>query len=83
MRDSAVTAKGQTTLPLEVRKALGLVAGDRVRYVILDGEVRIVKAHSVRDLRGMLARSGRKPVSLEEMEDAISDGATEAGDQVK
>lgn len=80
MRDSTVTIKGQTTLPREVRAALGLVAGDRVRYVILDGEVRIVKAHSVRDLRGMLARPGRKTVSLEEMEDAISGGATEAGD---
>jgi hypothetical protein len=46
----------------------------------MDGEVRIVKAHSVRDLRGMLARPGQKSVSLEEMEDAISGGATEAGD---
>lgn len=80
MRDSTVTIKGQTTLPSEVRAALGLVAGDRVRYVIMDGEVRIVKAHSVRDLRGMLARPGQKSVSLEEMEDAISGGATEAGD---
>jgi hypothetical protein len=54
-----------------------------VRYFILDGEVRLVKAHSVRDLRGMLARPNRKTVSLGEMEDAISEGATEVGDQGK
>ena len=81
MRGSRVTAKGQTTLPREVRAALGLAAGDRVRYVILDGEVRIVKAHSVRDLRGLLARPDQRVVSLEEMEEAIAGGAAEAGDR--
>ena len=79
MRGSRVTAKGQTTLPREVRAALGLAAGDRVRYVILDGEVRIVKAHSASDLRGLLARPDLRIGSLEEMEEAIAGGAAEAG----
>ena len=43
MVESAVTSKGQTTLPKAVREALGIGPGDRVRYVILDnGEVRIL-----------------------------------------
>lgn len=79
MQESTVTVKGQTTLPRDVRAALGLASGDRVRYVILDGEVRIVKARSVKDLRGALARSGQKPVSLDAMDEAIADGATESG----
>jgi len=79
MQESTVTVKGQTTLPKDVRAALGLASGDRVRYVILDGEVRIVKARSVKDLQGALARAGQKPVSLDAMEDAIADGATGSG----
>ena len=79
MQESTVTVKGQTTLPRDVRSALGLSSGDRVRYVILDGEVRILKARSVKDLRGALARSGQRPVSLDEMDAAIGAAASERG----
>jgi AbrB family looped-hinge helix DNA binding protein len=80
MQESKVTVKGQTTLPRDVRAALDLASGDRVRYVILDGEVRILKARPVRELRGMLARPGQTPVSLEAMEEAIAKAATESAD---
>ncbi len=33
MIESAVTARGQTTLPKRVRKSLGLESGDRIRYL--------------------------------------------------
>jgi antitoxin PrlF len=75
MRESTVTIKGQTTLPRDVRSALGLMSGDRVRYVILDGEVRIVKACSVKDLKGLLVRPDRAPVSLDAMDEAVADAA--------
>ncbi|EDM72265.1 transcriptional regulator, AbrB family protein [Roseobacter sp. AzwK-3b] len=80
MHESTVTVKGQTTLPKDVRVALGLTSGDKVRYLILDGEVRILKARSVKELRGILSRSDQKPVSLEEMDEAISAGATDSMD---
>lgn len=80
MQESTVTIKGQTTLPRDVRHALGLASGDKVRYVILDGEVRLLKSRPVNDLAGILARPGRKPVSLEEMEDAIAAGAGDDAD---
>ena len=83
MQESTVTIKGQTTLPRDVRAALGLASGDKVRYVILDGEVRILKARSVRDLRGLLARPDQKPVSLEAMEEAIASGAMESADPAR
>ena len=79
MQESTVTVKGQTTLPRDVRAALGVTSGDRVRYVILDDEVRILKARSVKELRGALARAGQKPVSLDAMDEAIADGAGESG----
>jgi antitoxin PrlF len=80
MQESTVTVKGQTTLPKDVRAALGLTSGDKVRYVILDGEVRILKARSVKELRGLLAKPDQKPVSLEAMDEAIAAGATDSVD---
>ena len=77
MRESTVTAKGQTTLPRDVRAALGLRAGDRVRYVILEGEVRLFRTRPVRELKGLLAQPDRAPVPLEAMDEAIARAAAE------
>ena len=77
MIESAVTSKGQTTLPKPVRKSLNLEPGDRVRYIISEGGVRLLKARSVMELEGMLKRAGQKPISLAEMERAIEKGALE------
>jgi AbrB family looped-hinge helix DNA binding protein len=80
MQESTVTTRGQTTLPRDVRTALELGPGDRVRYVILDGEVRLLKARPVAELAGFLARPGREAVGLEEMDEAIAAGAAEGTD---
>ena len=78
MQESTVTVKGQTTLPREVREALGLKPGDRIRYLVLDdGQVRILKPRSVMSLAGMLHRDGQQPVTLEAMDAAIARGAQE------
>lgn len=53
MQESTVTVKGQTTLPRDVRVALGLSPGDKLRYLVLDGgEVRIMRSRPVRELAG-------------------------------
>ena len=77
MRESTVTIKGQTTLPKDVRKLLGVQPGDKLRYILLDGEVRILKARSVLELEGVLKRPGQKPVTLDEMDEAIAAGAVD------
>jgi len=77
MIESAVTAKGQTTLPKPVRRALGIEPGDRVRYVIFDNnEVRLLPVRPISRLFGTLKYDG-PPVSLEDMERAIADGAND------
>ncbi len=76
MIESRITAKGQTTLPKPVREALGVGAGDRVRYVIADGEVRILAVRPVGRLFGTLRHDG-PPVTLEQMEKAVADGAAQ------
>lgn len=43
MLESKIFANGSTTLPKSVREALGVQAGDRLRYVISEGGVQIFK----------------------------------------
>ena len=74
--ESRVTDQGQTILPKPVLEALGLKAGGRVRYFIADGEVRIVSVLPVCRLFGALPYDG-PPISVEKMEQAISEGVSE------
>ncbi len=77
MQESTVTTKGQTTLPKDVRAALKLHPGDRVRYMILDGgEVRLVRSRPVMQLAGFLKDRTDKRASLEDMDEAIAKGAS-------
>ena len=77
MIESGITSKGQTTLPKAVREALSVQAGDRIRYVIEGSEVRILPVRPIGRLYGTLHHDG-PPVTLEDMERAIVDGATQA-----
>ena len=74
MPESRITTKGQTTLPKAVREALGVQPGDRVRYIVLDGEVCIRAVRPVQRLFGVLACDG-PPVTLDDMQRAIAAGA--------
>ncbi|MCE2458928.1 MAG: type II toxin-antitoxin system PrlF family antitoxin [Dehalococcoidia bacterium] len=76
MFESRITIKGQTTLPRGVRDSLALKAGDKVRYVILDGGALIMPVRPTSRLFGSMKYDG-PPVSLEEMEDSIAEGAVE------
>ena len=76
MQESKVTSKGQIILPRNVRAALKINAGDTLRYVVSGGEVRILKARSVTELSGILKRPNQAPVSVEELDEAITEGGT-------
>ena len=77
MTESTITSKGQTTLPKAVRDALGVVPGDRIRYVVFDdNEVRLIPVRPLSRLFGTLRYNG-PPVTLEDMERAIADGAND------
>jgi antitoxin PrlF len=80
MASATLTSKGRITIPLRVRKFLGLDAGDRVEFVEIDqGKFAIVAAtRSVRELEGMFQNKRRKPVSVEEMNAAIARRAAES-----
>ncbi len=68
---STLSSKGQITIPVEVRKYLGIKQGDKLSFVIEDeGVVRVVvpRYRKVGDLIGA-AGSLKKPMSWEEMRD--------------
>jgi bifunctional DNA-binding transcriptional regulator/antitoxin component of YhaV-PrlF toxin-antitoxin module len=70
-----VTAKGQVTLRRAVLNHLGVVPGQKVKVSLLgDGRIELVAAaagNDIKSLRGALRRPGQRPVSLEEMQQAI------------
>lgn len=49
LHQSKVLANGSTTLPKPVRDALGVKAGDSVRYVIAEDGVLVLKMPSDKD----------------------------------
>ena len=73
MASSTLTSKGQITLPKQIRQRLNVAAGDRIDFVVEEnGQVVVRPALSrLKQLRGMLRDRSRKPVRIDQMDDAI------------
>ncbi len=69
MSESTITAKGQTTVPRQVRELIGAVAGTRlVWHVLPDNRLMVrAKTHSVLELAGSLKSPKKKPVAIADM----------------
>jgi antitoxin PrlF len=75
--ESAITKKGQATIPKAVREYLHLRPGDRVKFFLHpDGSVVLLPKLPVTALRGMVKHRGA-PVTIEEMNEAVIAGANE------
>jgi antitoxin PrlF len=73
---STLTYKGQVTIPVEVRRLLGLKPGDRVTFVPEDGVVRIRPAQGIAEqTAGMLAAYRRTPPPTAQEERAAAEAA--------
>jgi antitoxin PrlF len=73
--ESAITTKGQATIPKAIREHLGLKSGDRVKFFIHpDGSVVLLPKRSASVLRGIV-KPGRRRASIEEMKEAAAAGA--------
>ena len=74
--ESALTIKGQITIPKTMREKLHLAPGDKVKFFLHpDGSLAILPKLPASSLRGILHYSGPR-VSLEEMEAGIAKAAT-------
>ncbi|HXZ39937.1 MAG TPA: AbrB/MazE/SpoVT family DNA-binding domain-containing protein [Terriglobales bacterium] len=78
MATATMTSKGQITIPMPVRRALGVDAGDRIEFVETEkGQFAIIAAtRSVKELKGLFRGKRSKPVSIEEMNSAIAKRAS-------
>lgn len=81
MATAKVTSKGQVTIPVEVRRRLGIEPGTRIDFVWHEAgryELSVVSS-SIRDLKGTVPSVGRA-VTVEEMNEAIATAATGEAD---
>jgi antitoxin PrlF len=72
---SAITSKGQATIPKAIREHLHLKSGDKVKFFVdVKGSVFLLPVVPASTLRGML-KPHRKGVTLEEMDRGIASAA--------
>ena len=82
--ESAITVKGQATIPRAVRKHLGLKPGDRVKFFMHpDGSVVLLPKLPASALRGIIKPRRRHPVTIAEMTDAARKGAAEVASRAR
>lgn len=75
--ESALSVKGQATIPKAIRDHLHLSPGDRVKFFIHpDGSVVILPKLRTSALKGLVRSRRRAPASMEEMETSAAEGAT-------
>jgi antitoxin PrlF len=80
--ESALTVKGQATIPKAVREYLHLGPGDRIKFFLHpDGTVVILPKLPASRLKGMVR--ARRRVSLDVMDAAIAEGASAGHKQAK
>jgi AbrB family looped-hinge helix DNA binding protein len=79
MASATITTKGQVTIPKEIRDYLNLDTGSKVDFVIDEnGIVKLIPLNiPVKKLSGILHRKGMKAATLEDMEQTISEGASD------
>jgi antitoxin PrlF len=73
---ATVTSKGQITLPKEIRDRLKLEPGTRINFAVdASGQVVLKPLnYDFRSLRGILKSRRKRPVTIEEMNEAIAAG---------
>ena len=75
--ESAITVKGQATIPKVIREHLGIGPGDKLKFFFHpDGSVVLLPKLPARRLRGMIRSRRRRPVTVDEMTKAAAEGAS-------
>jgi antitoxin PrlF len=78
--ESAITVKGQATIPKAIRDYLRLKPGDRVKFFLHpDGSVVLLPKLPAPVLRGMVKSRRRRPARIEDMNEAVAAAAAGAG----
>ncbi len=74
--ESAITVKGQATIPKPIREHLGLQPGDRVKFFVHpDGSVVLLPKLAASAIRGIVKSRNARSVTTEKMTAAAAEGA--------
>src|ERR1700730_11851360 len=74
--ESAITVKGQATIPKAIREHLRLKPGDRVKFFVHpDGSVVLLPKLRASALRGIIKSRRRRSVGIVEMTEAAAEAA--------
>jgi antitoxin PrlF len=76
LMEATLSSKGQATIPKAVRERLHLKPGDRFKFFFHPDGVIILPKISTSRLKGIIPKPARS-VPLEEIDEAIEEGATE------
>jgi AbrB family looped-hinge helix DNA binding protein len=74
--EAKLSSKGQATIPKAVRDRLQIKSGDRFKFFFHPDGVIILPKISTARLKGMIPKPAQS-VSLEKIDRAIAEGATE------
>ena len=74
--EATLRSKGQATIPKAVRERLQIKSGDRFKFFFHPDGVIILPKISTARLKGMIPKPAQS-ISLEEIDRAIAEGATE------
>jgi len=69
-----VTRKGQITVPVAVRRALGLAEGDAVAVMIEGNQARLERRLSFAERTAGILKSSRPPLTLEQEREEFEQG---------
>jgi len=72
MSTATITSKGQVTIPIDVRRTMGLAAGDRLEFrVRADGIAELVPTHNDLDALFGILKPKVRGVTVEQMNEII------------
>lgn len=83
-----MTRKGQVTVPADIRREMNVAVGDRLAFVVQDGEVKLERPGSWAERTyGIFKQSGARVLTERELknlaEQAIVDEAIESDERIK
>jgi antitoxin PrlF len=82
--ESAITVKGQATIPKAIREHLRLRPGDRVKFFVHpDGSVVLLPKRPASMMRGIARSRRRQPATIDEMNQAIAAAAAESAPRAR
>lgn len=74
---SKVSSKGQVTIPVAVRRLLGVEPEDKVAFVVEDGTVQIKRTGSVVERTAGALKSHEPPLSARQLREAAEEAIAE------